>query len=130
MTEIASLPLQYELIDDARSVQFKQSFKIEIREDGLFIYEGKSTDAIKFNDYNTHLKNHALPFNLKPINLQSIKDNIGISYSIVITPVSEMANLLRQQFDVTVVGKNSDLLQLSFKGEIKSLGSVKAKIKN
>lgn len=120
LTEIASLPLQYDLIVDARSVQFKQSFKIEIREDGLFIYEGESTDAIKFNDYNTQLKNHALPFNLKPINLQSIKDNIGVSYSIVITPVSEMANLLRQQFDVTVVGKNSDLLQLSFKGEIKS----------
>ena len=120
LTEVASLPLQYDLIADARSIQFKQSFKIEIRGDGLFIFEGESKDVIKFNDYNTQLERHLLPFNLKPINLQSIKDNIGTSYNITITPVSEMANLLRQQFDVTVVGKNSDLLQLSFKGEIKS----------
>lgn len=119
LTEVSSIPFNYELKVDENLINTSQLYNLEVREEGLFVFINDSEKSQIFTDYNTQFTSHDLPFELSAINLNTIKENIGKSYQISLTPVKEMASRLRQEFDVTVVGKNSDLLQLSFKGEIK-----------
>ena len=120
LTEVSQIPFKYTLNTPLSEIEYSQTYTVKIESDGLSISRGENTKPQLFPDYNTLVQEHDLPFELSPYNLPSLKELKGTSYSITIDPVSVIANRFRGAFSVSVVGKNSDLLQLSFRGEIKS----------
>jgi capsular exopolysaccharide synthesis family protein len=96
------------------------TYKLEVRNDGLYIYKNASLEPLVFKQYTTVGEAHDLPFELAPLQLQTIKANIGTVYEVRINPVKTVADRLRSKFNVTAVGKNSELLELSMEGSLKS----------
>lgn len=120
LTEVETLPFNYKLDIPLDEISDTQKFKIDVRNEGLFVFKNEMLEPIVFSDYSTLGKDHDLPFTLSPLSFESIKANIGTVYEIQISPVKTTADRLRQKFNVTVVGKNSELLELSMEGELKS----------
>ena len=120
LTEVSQIPFKYTLNTPLSEIEYSQTYTVKIASDGLSISRAENTKPQLFPDYNTLVQEHDLPFELSPYNLASLSELTGTSYSITIDPVSVIANRFRGAFSVSVVGKNSDLLQLSFRGEIKS----------
>jgi capsular exopolysaccharide synthesis family protein len=120
LTEVLYIPFKYELRIPIAEIKKNLSYKIEVRNEGLFIFENEALEAQVFPDYNTQIKVNDLPFSLSPSSLQSIKENIGKTYWIKLTPIKNMADRLRSNFNVLLVGKNSELLELIFVSEIEA----------
>ena len=120
LTEVSQIPFKYTLNTPISEIRYSQTYTIKIESQGVSISRGENTEPQLFPNYSTLVQEHDLPFELSPYNLASLLELTGTSYSITIDPVSVIANRFRGAFSVSVVGKNSDLLQLSFRGEIKS----------
>jgi capsular exopolysaccharide synthesis family protein len=120
LTEVLYTPFNYGLRIPITEIKGNQSYKIEVRNEGLFIFKNEALEAQVFPDYNTQTKANDLPFSLSASSLQSIKENIGKTYWIKLTPIKNMADRLRTNFSVSLVGKNSELLELIFVSEIKA----------
>lgn len=120
LTEVSQIPFKYTLNTPISEIRYSQTYTIKIESQGVSISRGENTEPQLFPNYSTLLQEHDLPFELSAFNQQSLKDLRGTSYEITIDPVADVARSYRGRFSVSVVGKNSDLLQLSFRGEIKS----------
>ena len=120
LTEVSQIPFKYTLNTPISEIRYSQTYTIKIESQGVSISRGENTNPQLFPNYSTLLQEHDLPFELSAFNQQSLKDLRGTSYEITIDPVAVVASSYRGRFSVSVVGKNSDLLQLSFRGEIKS----------
>ena len=120
LTEISQIPFKYTLNTPISEIRYSQTYTIKIESQGVSISRGENTNTQLFPKYSTLLQEHDLPFELSAFNQNSLEDLRGTSYEITIGPVKTVASKLRQRFGVSVVGKNSDLLQLSYVGEIKS----------
>ncbi|MFT4673151.1 MAG: capsular exopolysaccharide synthesis family protein [Saprospiraceae bacterium] len=119
LTEVSDIPFEYTLKIAPESITEAETYTLTIETQGLIISNTNKTDPQIFANYSTLTASHSLPFDLTAFSLESIKNNIGEVYNITLHPVEVVAARYRQLFSVSVVGKNSDLLQLSFKGEIK-----------
>ncbi|MFT5256020.1 MAG: hypothetical protein ACI9RL_001374, partial [Candidatus Paceibacteria bacterium] len=119
LTEVSDIPFEYTLKIAPESITEAETYTLTIETQGLIISNANKTDPQIFANYSTLTASHSLPFDLTAFSLESIKNNIGEVYNITLHPVEVVADRYRQLFSVSVVGKNSDLLQLSFKGEIK-----------
>ena len=120
LTEVAQIPFTYSLKKPIGEIYNSQTYTIKIESDGLSVSTAVDTPSQFFPKYSTLEKEHDLPFELSDFNEDLLKDLKGTSYEITIDPVKTKASKLRQRFGVSVVGKNSDLLQLSLKGEVRS----------
>ena len=120
LTEVSQIPFKYTLNTPISEIRYSQTYTIKIESQGVSISRGENTEPQLFPNYSTLLQEHDLPFELSAFNQQSLKDLRGTSYEITIDPVADVARSYRGRFSVSVVGKNSDLLQLSFRGEIKN----------
>lgn len=120
LTEVSQIPFKYTLNTPISEIGYSQTYTIKIESQGVSISRGENTKPQLFPNYSTLLQEHDLPFELSAFNQESLKDLRGTSYEITIDPVAVAASDYRGRFSVSVVGKNSDLLQLSFRGEIKS----------
>lgn len=118
--EASQMPFQYRLKVPMAAITGGNTFKLDVRNDGLYIYKNASLEPLIFKQYTTVGEVHDLPFELAPLQLQAIKANIGTVYEIHINPVKTVAERLRNKFNVTTVGKNSELLELSMEGSLKS----------
>ena len=120
LTEIDQIPFNYKLEAPVSTINTNKTFKLEVRDAGLYVFENNAIDPIVLPQYTTVGEAHNLPFQLWPTSLESIKAVKGTVYEIHINPVKTVADRLRQQFSVATVGKGSELLELSMKGEIKT----------
>jgi len=120
LTEVSQIPFKYTLNTPISEIRYSQTYTIKIESQGVSISRGENTEPQLFPNYSTLLQEHDLPFELSAFNQESLKDLRGTSYEITIDPVADVARSYRGRFSVSVVGKNSDLLQLSFRGEIKN----------
>jgi capsular exopolysaccharide synthesis family protein len=120
LTEIPQIPFNYNLKVPISTINSSQKFKLEVRDTGLYIFENNAVDPIVLPQYTTVGEDHNLPFQLSLTSLESIKAARGTVYEIHIDPVKTVADRLRQKFNVTTVGKGSELLELSMEGELKA----------
>jgi len=120
LTEIDQIPFDYHLKVPISSINSSSKYKLEVRDTGLHIFKNNAVDPMIFPQYTTVAEAHDLPFEVAPTSLETIKSIEGTVYEIHIAPVKTVADRLRQQFNVTTVGKGSELLELSMEGEIKS----------
>ncbi|MCF1190788.1 polysaccharide biosynthesis tyrosine autokinase [Mangrovimonas sp. AS39] len=115
-TEINSLPFQLLKTIDNDSVNWG-GYTIEVKDYGFDIYRGESETPIKVPEYNTYKVKHNLPFEIKANSDLGLKSYIGKTYLLRFIPVKEAAKKLKGQINISVVGNNSDLLQINYSGE-------------
>ncbi|WP_163514086.1 GumC family protein [Gelidibacter japonicus] len=118
-SEIAGFPFSLTKTIPNDSIKSHQSFKILIKEKGFEVYRGNSEKPIIFPNYSSFNVSHDLPFELEAGSLKSIKENKGKTYIFKLSPITAAAKSLKGSLGVSVMGRDSDLLQLSLSGESK-----------
>ncbi|WP_299228516.1 polysaccharide biosynthesis tyrosine autokinase [uncultured Psychroserpens sp.] len=96
-----------------------ESFRINIKESSFEIFRGSSDKPIEFKQYSSLGVNHGLPFEIQYKSLNSIKTNVGKTYILKFIPVAAATGKLKSRVSVSMLGKNSDLLQLGLVSESK-----------
>ncbi|MGC1631604.1 MAG: Wzz/FepE/Etk N-terminal domain-containing protein, partial [Gelidibacter sp.] len=118
-TEIAAFPFNLKKTISNDSIKSYQSFKILITEKGFEVYRGASEEPIVFPNYSSFNVSHDLPFELEATSISGIKKSKGKTYIFRLIPVTAAASNVKGNFGVSILGKGSDLLQLSFVGQSK-----------
>lgn len=118
-SEIERFPFVLTKTIENDSIKSYESFKILITDSGFEVYRGNSQKAIIFPNYSSYKVAHNLPIELEAGSLNSIKENKGKTYIFNLMPVSTAARGLKGRLGVSLLGKSSDLLNLSFSGQNK-----------
>ena len=116
-SEIAGFPFVLNKTIPNDSIKSSESFKILIKDKGFEVYRGASEKAIVFPNYSSYNVSHDLPFELEAASLNSIKQNKGKTFIFRLVPVTSAAKNVKGRLGISVLGKGSDLLQLSYTGE-------------
>lgn len=115
-----SLPFDFKQIIHPDSILKTLSYKIKIKEKGLEIIDEVGEASTSFEGFSTYSKAHKLPFEVDIA--QTLKSEvIGKTYVIVFRSLESMSLSMKSRISVEPVGKQSDLLKLSIKGESKAL---------
>ena len=114
-----SLPFKFNQIIQPDSIEKRTSYKIKIKDKGLDIINETAEVTTAFSGFSTYSKAHNLPFDidLGP----NSSEFLGKTYIIVFRPVESATLALKSRISVEPVGKMSDLLKISTKGESKEL---------
>ncbi|NIK91347.1 polysaccharide biosynthesis tyrosine autokinase [Mangrovimonas sp. CR14] len=115
-TEISGFPFELLKTIDNDSIGWG-SYTIDVKDYGLDIYSGDSETPIVIPEYNTYKVKHKLPFEIKVNNNLNIKSYVGKSYLLRLIPIKEATKKLKGQINISVIGNNSDLLQINYSGE-------------
>ncbi|MEO5787794.1 polysaccharide biosynthesis tyrosine autokinase [Gelidibacter sp.] len=115
-SEIERFPFNLTKTIPNDSIHAHQSFKILITDKGFEVYRGASESAIVFPNYSSYNVRHNLPFELEASSLNSIKENKGKTFILRLSPVTSAARNLKGGLGISLLGKSSDLLQLSYTG--------------
>ncbi len=115
--DIESFPFLLTKTISNDSIRIPETFKIVIKDKGFEVYRGKSEKAIVFPNFSSYSVKHDLPFELDAGSVNRIKLNKGKTFIYRLTPVITAANNLRHRINVFVLGKESELLQLSLTGQ-------------
>lgn len=94
-----------------------QSYKIVVADDGFEVYKGSSEQPLLFPNFSSYKKKHDLPFELQASSLASIKENKGRTFILKFTPLTSAAQRIKSGIGVSILGKSSDLLTLSYTSE-------------
>lgn len=95
-------------------------YQIEVKSDGFEIRKGESGNPILVPNFNSYLIKHTLPFDVQSKDISRTKENIGKTFILKIISVSSATRKLKGAISIGMVGKGSDLLQLSHSSESRS----------
>ncbi|MGJ8592108.1 MAG: GumC family protein [Aquaticitalea sp.] len=118
-TEIDRFPFLIKKNIGNDSIQKGQVFKIEVKESNFEVYKSGSDKPVVITDFNSYAVRHNLPFEIQASNKSGIKENIGKTYILKLIPVTSATTKLKSRIDISLVGKGSDLLQISHTSESK-----------
>ncbi len=90
------------------------NYKIEVTEKGLEVGRGGTESPIRFPNYTTLGVSHQLPFELNLLGNTDFTKLNGKVYLISMAPVTAITKQVKGRLGVSVLGKNSDLLELKF----------------
>ncbi|OZV69225.1 GumC family protein [Winogradskyella aurantia] len=116
-TEIDRLPFTLVKIIPNDSIIGSMGYRIEVTTDGFEINKIGQERVLEFPNYTTLGVVHALPFELNPSGKNNFNALIGKVYLIKFAPVSAVTRGLKGAVNIKMLGKSSDLLQLSFQSQ-------------
>ncbi|TXE09293.1 polysaccharide biosynthesis tyrosine autokinase [Gelidibacter salicanalis] len=116
-TEINGFPFKLLKTIPNDSIFSSQTFKILVKAKGFEVFKRNSDSAILFPNYSSYGISHDLPFELEAESLKTIKENIGRTFIFSLVPVTSAAWDIKSRLGISVLGKTSDLLVLSYTGE-------------
>lgn len=116
-----SLPFNFEQHIPIDSITKAISYKIKIKDKGLEIIDEESQKLSSFNDFSTYSKAHELPFEINLGDQVPKSDLIGRTFIVSFNSLERIALGLKSRIVVEPVGKQSDLLKISIKGQSKEL---------
>ncbi|MBA6153379.1 GumC family protein [Gelidibacter maritimus] len=120
-TQQESLPFEFEQLIHPDSILKSSSYKLKIKNKGLEIISGDDEATVSFDGFSTYSKLHELPFEVDLRAEGSKSDMIGKTFIITFRPIENVALSLKSAISVEPIGKQSDLLKISTKGESKAL---------
>ncbi|HUH28775.1 GumC family protein, partial [Gelidibacter sp.] len=120
-TQRESLPFDFKQIIQPDSILKGLSYKIKFKDKGLEIIDEGSETSTSFNGFSTYSKAHDLPFEVDLGTQGTKKDFIGKTFIVSFRPIESATLGLKSSISVEPVGKQSDLLKISIKGESKEL---------
>lgn len=97
------------------SNEHKLNYTVKITKDGYNVSHGEKTWEIDSHNLNT--VNDDIPFFINAIDSQDLKKNIEKTYHVTIKPIYQATTSLSNNLQINRVGKNSDILSLSFKNK-------------
>jgi capsular exopolysaccharide synthesis family protein len=118
-SEIDRFPFEIKKTIENDSVSF-QSFRIEVKESAFEVYRGDSDKPVIISNYNSYPVRHNLPFDLQFKNTASAKESVGKTFILKFIPASSATTKLKGRINLSMIGKGSDLLQLSYASESKA----------
>lgn len=119
-TQQERLPFDYKQIIHPDSIKRSSSYKIKIKDKGLEITNEAGDASVSFNGFNTYIKAHDLPFEVN-LGSSAKSDFVGKTYIVTFRPIEATSLDLKSRIVVEPIGKQSDLLKISIKGESKEL---------
>ncbi|WP_040281388.1 GumC family protein [Psychroserpens damuponensis] len=99
------------------------SYRIFIENNGFKVFKGQSEKSVFIPEYNSYNVNHNLPFEIKFENKTNLSSSFGKTYILKLMPVSSATRKLKGMVNVGKLGKDSDLLTLSYSSQSKALAS-------
>ena len=118
-TEIDRFPFDLKRNVGNEGIQGFQTFRIEIKKSGFDVYRGNADQADIITNFNSYTVKHNLPFDLQAASSASMKENIGKTFILKFIPVTSATTRLKSQIEISLVGKGSDILQISHASESK-----------
>ncbi|WP_417876461.1 GumC family protein [Winogradskyella sediminis] len=115
-SKLETFPFTFEQLIDSDSIIKKQSFKLNITNEGLHITDLILEKGYEFPGYNTDNTLNNLPFK---VNIASALQTEleGKTYIVNFSPIKNVALGLKSKVSVESIGEQSDLLKLSIKGK-------------
>jgi len=115
-SKLETFPFTFEQLIDSDSIIKKQSFKLNITNEGLHITDLILEKGYEFPGYNTDNTLDNLPFK---VNIASALQTEleGKTYIVNFSPIKNVALGLKSKISVESIGEQSDLLKLSIKGK-------------
>lgn len=117
--EIDRLPFSFLKKVPNDSIAYGSSYSIRITADAFEVVTGNAEKAFVFPGFDTTKTNHPLPFELSMPNLSKVEELIGRTYIVNFASASGVTRGLKGGIGVSIVGKGSDLLQLSYASQSK-----------
>ncbi len=115
--QIDALPYQYEQTTASDSIERSLLFKIEVTTKGFLVSDELSNIETIIPGYDSNLVTHKLPFQIKIENTEKVDLLIGEKHVLKIISEKIAVQILKFDLQVSAIGKQSDLLQLSMKNE-------------
>lgn len=119
-SQLEDLPFDFKQIIHPDSIKNSSSYKIKIKDKGLEITNEAGEASVSFNGFNTYIKAHDLPFEVN-LGSSAKSDFVGKTYIVTFRPIEATSLDLKSRIVVEPIGKQSDLLKISIKGESKEL---------
>lgn len=119
-SQLEDLPFDFKQIIHPDSIKNSSSYKIKIKDKGLEITNEAGDASVSFNGFNTYIKAHDLPFEVN-LGSSAKSDFVGKTYMVTFRPIEATSLDLKSRIVVEPIGKQSDLLKISIKGESKEL---------
>lgn len=122
-SQIDQLPFEYRQLINPDSITSTNSYEITISSTNLTVTNLNTEEQWNFSDFTSFNSNHELPFEID-FNQKKVITNIEDTYIIKFTPIKHRVIELKSQILVAPIGKQSDLLSLSLKGESTALNEA------
>lgn len=122
-SQIDQLPFEYRQLINPDSITSTNSYEITISSTNLTVTNLNTEEKWNFSDFTSFNSNHELPFEID-FNQKKVITNIEDTYIIKFTPIKHRVIELKSQILVAPIGKQSDLLSLSLKGESTALNEA------
>lgn len=113
-TEIDRLPFGFLKKVPNDSIAYGSSYRITITADAFEVIVGNAKDALVFSGFDTTKIDHKLPFELSMTHKSQVRELQGRTYIVNFASASGVTRDLKGGVGVSIVGKGSDLLQLSY----------------
>ena len=113
----ADLPFNYEQTIPVDSIFKTKAFKIVTEETGFEILDETTGTSLRVANHDTYAIDHNLPFQIKVENEAQLEKSLNKTYLLRLVPLKHAVLGLKGSIAVEPVGEQSDLLQLSMKGE-------------
>nr|WP_321226744.1 polysaccharide biosynthesis tyrosine autokinase [uncultured Psychroserpens sp.] len=123
-TQIDKFPFKFVKTISNDSITSFSSYRILIEKNGFKVFKGQSEKAISIPQFNSYGINHNLPFELQLENTAYASSLVGKTYILRLIPVSSATRKLKSQINVGRLGKDSDLLTLSYSSQSRTLASA------
>ena len=122
--QIAQLPFSYEQIINPDSISTGLAYSVIVKEKNFEITNLNTDKTFKLSNNGLENSQYKLPFNLKLEKGSSLNRILGKKFIIKYGPLKSSALKLKSRIKVEPVGEQSDLLELSIKGESKELSEL------
>ena len=114
---IAKLPLKFEQLIPPDSIINSLYYKIIIDKSKLSIVNTKTEKTFDFPNHSTYIKEHNLPFQVSIDPKFPLEMIVGKTFIVNFNSIKKTTLALKSEIEVEAIGEQSDLLQLSIKGE-------------
>ncbi|MGK0324286.1 MAG: capsular exopolysaccharide synthesis family protein, partial [Psychroserpens sp.] len=118
-TQIGVLPFYYDQIVKADSITRSMSYNIKVENDRFEVTNLKTDKLFSIPNHNSFETNHNLPFNIVINSKKELKNSVGKTFIIHFGSLKSATLGLRSGIKIEPVGEQSDLLELSMKGQSK-----------
>ncbi|MBR9757521.1 MAG: polysaccharide biosynthesis tyrosine autokinase [Algicola sp.] len=114
-TPLVALPFAFEQTLAPDQIETAVGYKVHVLDQGFEVEQMDTETVTTFGQHNTYLEEHSLPFQMRLDSTQQAA--LGKSYMVHLAPIKATIMALKRNIRVEPVGKQSDLLRLSIKGE-------------
>ncbi|WP_411893507.1 GumC family protein [Winogradskyella sp. A2] len=116
-SQVATLPYEYEQLIHPDSITQNSTFKVIVEDSKFTVINMATEKSYDFENHNTKTATHNLPFNIRHNPNNDFEEIRGTTFLINFNSIKRSALGLKSQIEVEAIGEQSDLLQLSIKGE-------------